>query len=67
VLDLVLLIDLAKRAGLGGIQDWLSFYFKSPMYTAGVRPEHDLFIQLARMRSTLRLLMNEESDDEAGI
>ena len=64
VLDLALLIDLAKRAGLGGIQDWLSFYFKSPMSTAGASPQHDLFIQLASMRSTLRLLTNEESADE---
>ena len=67
VLDLALFIDLAKRAGLGGIQDWLSFYFKSPMSTAGASPQHDLFIQLASMRSMLRLLMNEESADEAGI
>ena len=67
VLDLALFIDLAKRAGIGGIQDWLSFYFKSPISTAGTHPEHDLFIQLASMRSMLRLLMNEESADETGM
>jgi myo-inositol-1-phosphate synthase len=67
ILDLALFIDLAKRAGIGGIQDWLSFYFKSPISTVGVHPEHDLFMQLARMKSTLRLLMNEEGADETGI
>lgn len=60
VLDLALFIDLAQRAGMGGIQDWLSFYFKSPMSAAGVCPENDLFIQLARMKNTLRFLMDEE-------
>ena len=60
VLDLVLFLDLAKRAGLGGIQEWLSFYFKSPMHAAGLYPEHDLFIQLMKLKNTLRYLRGEE-------
>ena len=60
VLDLVLFLDLAKRAGLGGIQEWLSFYFKSPMHAAGLYPEHDLFIQLMKLKNTLRHLRGEE-------
>jgi myo-inositol-1-phosphate synthase len=60
VLDLVLLLDLAKRAGLAGIQEWLSFYFKSPMHAAGLYPEHDLFIQLMKLKNTLRFLQGEE-------
>ncbi|HLZ90125.1 MAG TPA: inositol-3-phosphate synthase, partial [Candidatus Acidoferrum sp.] len=46
VLDLVLFLDLAQRAGMRGIQEWLSFYFKSPMTAPTLYPEHDLFIQL---------------------
>ena len=60
VLDLVLFLDLAQRAGLGGIQEWLSFYFKSPMHAAGLYPEHDLFIQLMKLKNTLRYLRGEE-------
>jgi len=60
VLDLVLFLDLAKRAGLYGIQEWLSFYFKSPQTTEGLYPEHDLFIQLTKLKNTLRWMMNEE-------
>jgi len=60
VLDLVLFLDLAKRAGLSGIQEWLSFYFKSPMHAAGLYPEHDLFIQLIKLKNTLRYLRGEE-------
>ena len=60
VLDLVLFLDLAKRAGFGGIQEWLSFYFKSPMHAAGLYPEHDLFIQLMKLKNTLRYLRGEE-------
>ena len=60
VLDLVLFLDLAKRAGLGGIQEWLSFYFKSPIHAAGLYPEHDLFIQLMKLKNTLRYLRGEE-------
>ena len=60
VLDVILLMDLAKRAGLGGIQEWLSFYFKSPMHAPGLYPEHDLFIQLMKLKNTLRFLQGEE-------
>jgi myo-inositol-1-phosphate synthase len=63
VLDLALFIDLAHRAGMKGPQDWLSFYFKSPMCPAAVSPESDLFIQLAKMKSMLRFLMNDEGPD----
>src|SRR5919198_1391635 len=59
VLDLILLLDLAKRAGLSGIQDWLSFYFKSPMSPADLAPEHDLFIQHFRLTNMLRRLAGE--------
>jgi myo-inositol-1-phosphate synthase len=60
VLDLALFIDFAKRAGLKGIQEWLSFYFKSPMVAPGLYPEHDLFIQQTKLKNTLRYLMGEE-------
>jgi myo-inositol-1-phosphate synthase len=59
VLDLVLFLDLAKRAGLHGIQEWLSFYFKSPMCAPQLYPEHDLFIQLMKLKNTLRWLKGE--------
>ena len=59
VLDLALLLDLAHRAGESGIQDWLSFYFKSPQVRAGHVPEHDLAIQHFRLKNTLRLLAGE--------
>jgi myo-inositol-1-phosphate synthase len=59
VLDLVLLLDLAKRAGLRGIQEWLSFYFKSPMCAPELYPEHDLFIQSMKLKNTLRWLRGE--------
>jgi myo-inositol-1-phosphate synthase len=60
VLDLVLFLDLAKRAGMHGIQEWLSFYFKSPMCAPELYPEHDLFIQLMKLKNTLRWMMGEE-------
>ena len=60
VLDSVLLLDLAKRAGMSGIQEWLSFYFKSPMHAPEVYPEHDLFIQLMKLKNTLRYMQGEE-------
>ena len=59
-LDLVLFSDLAHRAGLGGIQEWLSFYYKAPMVAPGLYPEHDLFIQLTKLKNTLRWMMGEE-------
>jgi myo-inositol-1-phosphate synthase len=60
VLDSVLFLDLAKRAGMSGIQEWLSFYFKSPMHAPEVYPEHDLFIQLMKLKNTLRYMQGEE-------
>jgi len=60
VLDLVIFLDLAQRAGFRGIQEWLSFYFKSPMTTAELYPEHDLFIQSMKLKNTLRWMMGEE-------
>jgi myo-inositol-1-phosphate synthase len=60
VLDLVLFLDLAQRAGMRGIQEWLSFYFKSPMCAPELYPEHDLFIQLMKLKNTLRWMMGEE-------
>jgi myo-inositol-1-phosphate synthase len=59
VLDLALFFDLAHRAGLRGIQEWLSFYFKSPMCAPELYPEHDLFIQLMKLKNTLRWMMGE--------
>jgi len=60
VLDLALFLDLAKRAGLAGIQEWLSFFLKSPVTPEGLSPEHDLFIQQKKMKNTLRWMMGEE-------
>ncbi|HJZ66092.1 MAG TPA: inositol-3-phosphate synthase [Candidatus Acidoferrum sp.] len=60
VLDLVMFMDLAQRAGFRGIQEWLSFYFKSPMTGPGLYPEHDLFIQSMKLKNTLRWMMGEE-------
>jgi myo-inositol-1-phosphate synthase len=60
VLDLALFLDFARRAGLRGTQEWLSFYFKSPMTAPGIPPEHDLFVQLKKLKNTLRFLMGEE-------
>jgi myo-inositol-1-phosphate synthase len=60
VLDSALFLDLAKRAGMSGIQEWLSFYFKAPMHAKDLYPEHDLFIQLMKLKNTLRHLMGEE-------
>ncbi len=59
VLDLALFLDLAARAGLGGIQEWLSFYFKAPMQIDGIPVEHDLFIQHAKLKNTLRKLKGD--------
>jgi myo-inositol-1-phosphate synthase len=60
VLDLALFSDLAGRAGMSGIQEWLSFYYKSPMTAPGLYPEHDLFIQLMKLKNTLRHLRGED-------
>jgi myo-inositol-1-phosphate synthase len=60
VLDLALFLDLAQRAGFHGTQEWLSFYFKSPMTAPDLYPEHDLFIQLMKLKNTLRWMVGEE-------
>jgi myo-inositol-1-phosphate synthase len=67
VLDLVLFLDLAKRAGMSGIQEWLSFYFKSPVHAPGLYPEHDLFIQLMKLKNTLRYMRGEELITHLGL
>ena len=59
-LDLALFMDLAHRAGMKGVQEWLSFYFKAPQTAPGLYPEHDLFIQLKKLKNTLRHMMGEE-------
>jgi myo-inositol-1-phosphate synthase len=65
-LDLVLFTDLAQRAGLGGIQEWLSFYYKSPQTPPGLYPEHDLFIQHTKLKNTLRWIMGEDQITHLG-
>ncbi|MBA3890103.1 MAG: inositol-3-phosphate synthase [Gemmatimonadaceae bacterium] len=67
VLDLALLSDFAHRAGMKGIQEWLSFYYKSPMAAAGLQPEHDLFIQQTKLKNTMRHLMGEEQITHLGL
>jgi myo-inositol-1-phosphate synthase len=67
VLDLALFFDLSQRAGLTGIQEWLSFYFKSPQVAPGLYPEHDLFIQQIKLKNTLRYLMGEKQITHLGI
>ena len=67
VLDLVLFLDLAQRAGMSGIQEWLSFYFKSPVHAPDVYPEHDLFIQLMKLKNTLRFMRGEELITHLGL
>ena len=66
VLDLALFLDLAQRAGMKGIQEWLSFYFKSPQHAPSVYPEHDLFIQQMKLKNTLRWLRGEEQITHLG-
>jgi myo-inositol-1-phosphate synthase len=67
VLDLVLFLDLAQRAGMKGIQEWLSFYFKGPMTAPGLYPEHDIFIQLMKLKNTLRWMRGEELITHLGL
>ena len=67
VLDLTLFLDLAQRAGMKGIQEWLSFYFKSPQTAPGLYSEHDLFIQLMKLKNTLRYLRGEELITHLGL
>ena len=67
VLDLILFMDLAQRAGLRGIQEWLSFYFKAPMHAETVYPEHDVFIQLMKLKNTLRWMRGEDLITHLGL
>ena len=67
-LDLVIFLDLARRSGMYGVQEWLSFYFKSPMTPkSGLYPEHDLFIQLMKLKNTLRFLRGEDQITHLGL
>ncbi len=67
VLDLVLFMDLAQRAGMRGVQEWLSFYFKAPMTAPGLYPEHDIFIQLMKLKNTLRWMKGEQLITHLGL
>ncbi len=67
VLDLILFLDLAQRAGMRGIQEWLSFYFKAPMHAPEVYPEHDVFIQLMKLKNTLRWMRGEDLITHLGL
>ena len=66
-LDLALFMDLASRAGMKGVQEWLSFYFKAPQTAPGLYPEHDLFIQLMKLKNTLRHLQGEDLITHLGL
>lgn len=67
VLDLALFMDLAKRAEMSGIQEWLSFYLKSPQTLEGLPPEHDIFKQLIKLQNTLRHMMGEDLITHLGL
>lgn len=67
VLDLALFMDLASRAGMSGIQEWLSFYFKSPQTAPDLKPEHDIFKQLIKLQNTLRHIMGEDLITHLGL
>ncbi len=67
VLDLALFMDLAQRCKMKGIQEWLSFYFKSPMHAPEIYPEHDLFIQLMKLKNTLRYIKGEDLITHLGL
>ena len=67
VLDVALFSDFAHRAGMKGIQEWLSFFYKSPMTAPGLQPEHDLFIQQTKLKNTLRHLMGEDQITHLGL
>ena len=67
VLDLALFLDLAQRSNMRGIQEWLSFYFKSPQVKEGLRHEHDIFRQLIKLQNTLRYLMGEDLITHLGL
>lgn len=67
VLDLALFLDLAQRAGMSGIQEWLSFYLKSPQAAPGLKPQHDIFLQLMKLKNTLRYMQGEELIHHLGL
>jgi myo-inositol-1-phosphate synthase len=67
VLDIVLFMDLAQRAGMRGIQEWLSFYYKAPMHAPELYPEHDIFIQLMKLKNTLRWMKGEDLITHLGL
>ena len=67
VLDIVLFLDLAQRAGMRGMQEWLSFYFKAPMHAPELYPEHDIFIQLMKLKNTLRWMRGEDLITHLGL
>jgi len=67
VLDLAIFMDLAHRCGMKGIQEWLSFYWKSPIVKKGLTPEHDLFVQKTKLKNTLRWLMHEDLITHLGL
>ena len=67
VLDLALFMDFAARAELRGIQEWLSFFFKAPMVAPGLYPEHDIFIQLMKLKNTLRWMRGEDLITHLGL
>lgn len=67
VLDIALLLDLAQRVGMSGIQEWLSFFFKSPQSLPGLKPQHDLFRQLMKLENTLRHLKEEKLITHLGL
>ncbi len=66
-LDLALFMDLASRAGMKGVQEWLSFYFKAPQTAPGLYPEHDIFIQLMKLKNTLRHMQGEDLITHLGL
>ena len=66
-LDLILFMDLAARAGMRGVQEWLSFYFKAPMTAPGLYPEHDIFIQLMKLKNTLRWMRGADLITHLGL
>ena len=67
VLDLALFMDLAERCSFKGIQEWLSFYFKSPLHAPEVQPEHNLFVQELKLHNTLRFMAGEELINHLGL
>lgn len=67
VLDIMLFLDLAQRAGMKGVQEWLSFFFKAPMTAPGLYPEHDIFIQLMKLKNTLRWMKGQNLITHLGL